>query len=451
MKTLHSCNIANVAYGYCKILGQYNHDVKLCCHDMKHLMSQPEWDDLELDPGDFPDEDDFYNNTADLGSYERPQWFVSESLVPQPVKFAANVTRKLPDPLRELLKKVYYLASGLKHARVHSYGERIEWLSRRSAEYGQEWALSSVEIAAYTPYSQWLKSHLSEGDLVFAYVLTPIYAMLLENQPYVSVEIGTMRDIPFDGTLEGKLLALAYRLAPHNLITNPDVREQADRLGLENCSFCPHPLDEEIYRPISDDEKLRLKSQMLGVDRPQEVFCLFAPARQNWAIKGNDKYLRALKMLVDSGVKSVLVIPAWGQEIERSKKLSRDLGLGDAVKWIKPMSELALVKYFNAADCVIDQLNLGVFGLITPKALSCGVPVITSYDYECNRWAYPTTPPVLPASEAETAFEQLRLLAESPEKARALAAASRKWVMENHSKAIIHARLLSIMAKAMEQ
>ena len=52
MRTIHCCNIANVAYGYCKILEHFGQDVRLCCHDMTHLMSQPEWDDLELDPED---------------------------------------------------------------------------------------------------------------------------------------------------------------------------------------------------------------------------------------------------------------------------------------------------------------------------------------------------------------------------------------------------------------
>jgi len=451
MKTLHCCNIANVAYGYCKILEGFGHDVKLCCHDATHLMSQPEWDDLELDPDDFPEEDNFYNNHADFGAYRRPDWFVSDSLLPGPVKVAARATRILPDSVREVLKRVYYKISGIRHAGSHSFSERVRWLSERSAEYGDEWALSPIEISSYIPFASWLSSHMRDGDLIFAYVLSPIYAMLLGNQPYVSIEIGTMRETPFSDTLEGKLLALAYRVSPHIIITNPDVTADTERLGLENYTFCPHPIDEDIYRPIEEAEKLRLKSEILGVDNPQDVFCTFAPARQNWDIKGNDKYLKAFKMLVDSGTDAVLIIPGWGQEIERSQKLCRDLNLGDAVRWIKPMSELALVKYVNAADCVIDQMNLGVFGLTTPKSLACGVPVVTSYDHDCNRWAFPAPPPILPASEAETAFQQLRLLAKNKDKACTIAEASRKWVLEHHSKDVVHKELLTIMTEVNAQ
>jgi hypothetical protein len=51
--------------------------VELYCHDMTHIMSQPEWNDLVLDSADFPDENDFFNNTADMSGYQRADWFHS--------------------------------------------------------------------------------------------------------------------------------------------------------------------------------------------------------------------------------------------------------------------------------------------------------------------------------------------------------------------------------------
>ena len=68
-RSLHVGNVANVAYGYAKILARHGAPVELICHDIHHLMSQPEWDDLALDPKDFPDENDFRASTADLGDY----------------------------------------------------------------------------------------------------------------------------------------------------------------------------------------------------------------------------------------------------------------------------------------------------------------------------------------------------------------------------------------------
>ena len=58
MKSLHLCNLANVAYGNCRILEESGHDVELRCHDLLHVMSQPEWYDLELCAEEFPNEDE---------------------------------------------------------------------------------------------------------------------------------------------------------------------------------------------------------------------------------------------------------------------------------------------------------------------------------------------------------------------------------------------------------
>ena len=59
MRSLHVGNRANVAYGCCKILRQYGHHVTLIVYDERHLISQPEWDDLPLRSEDFLDEFDF--------------------------------------------------------------------------------------------------------------------------------------------------------------------------------------------------------------------------------------------------------------------------------------------------------------------------------------------------------------------------------------------------------
>src|SRR5206468_2629574 len=141
----------------------------------------------------------------------------------------------------------------------------------------------------YRAHAHWLDRHLTDHDVAMAYVYTPIYAMIHGKQPYVSIEIGTMRDLPFDGTPIGKMLALAYRLSDQVIITNPDVLTQAKRLGLERYQFCPHPVDEEVFKPAASDSRLRhdLKAQY------DADFVLVAAARQNWAIKGNDRLFRA--------------------------------------------------------------------------------------------------------------------------------------------------------------
>jgi glycosyltransferase involved in cell wall biosynthesis len=166
-----------------------------------------------------------------------------------------------------------------------------------------------------------------------------------------------------------------------------------------------------------------------------DALVLFAPARQNWAMKGNDKYFRAAAGCLRKGMNVRLVVSAWGQEVARSKAYCKDLGIGHAVQWIRPVSEGALVEYFGASDVVLDQFEYGVFGLITPKALSCGAAVVTSYDPELNAWCFETPPPLLAASTSEDIAGHIERLCKEPGRLREISHASREWVKREHSKA----------------
>ena len=563
--SIHTSNIANVAYENCKILKQFDCDVELYCHDMTHIMSQPEWDDLDLDSSDFPDENDFYSNTADFGSYKRPDWYHSgtlfsllmnsseestvtatpdsrqysegaEEVVPhcsesEPRTFPSDqkplaityglkglslrfflllvrlilpLGRKLPASTRARsyvwYSKTYnYLATPPKAGyftllirrlsrnilfffdrvvwrlipylrmlpaslvvrlkRVYHRGflflfpqrkallaDNVEGVVARSKRHGEEWAISVDDCNAYDFHVRWLNVASSNADVIFSYVLSPIYALLNHTKPYIAVEIGTMRDIPFEGTSRGRLLAQSYREADYVLITNPDVLASAKRLKLKNFDFCPHPIDEDRYAPLSGRERAETRKQLFGVEG--NTLVLFAPARQNWKVKGNDKYYRAIKKCIDQGVDLKLVIPGWGQEVERSKQYCKELGIEKYVKWIKPLSEGGLVKYFSATDIVLDQFELGVFGLITPKALSCGAVVITSYSESVNEWCFKQAPPLMAASRDDEIFEHIKKLYFDREYLRNKSVESRDWVIAEHSKERVKATLMSAAAKA---
>ena len=472
-RSLHLCNLANVAYGYCKLLVGEGAEVSLRCHDLTHLMSQPEWDDLELRAEDFPNELDFFDNTADFGDYQRPEWFRSVGIMPQHFRQLANGDepttavarmqkagwrsmltgwRSLPQGLRRPVKSrlraaaFAYSAWRSDQSTLDTYSaykslsaERFDTLIEESKAYGPDFEITREMLGAFQPHAWWTREHARamHADVVFSYVLTPIYSMLLGSMPYVSIEIGTMREIPFDGTDTGRLLALAYRLSPHVLITNPDVVAQAKDLGVESYSFCPHPLDEDVYRPMAFPDFRRQLLQENDAD-----LLLFAPARQNWEIKRNDRYLRAFARLVkEDEARAALIIPAWGQEIERSQRLCKDLGIEEHVNWIQPQSEAMLVKYYAAADFVLDQFELGVFGLTTPKAMSCGAVVVSSYHPELHDWCFDEHPPLVAAKATEEIYRALSELARNPDRRAQLGEQGRQWILSHHSKSRIRKTL----------
>lgn len=486
MKSLHVGNLANVAYGCCKILRQSGHDVTLLTHDERHLMSQPEWDDLELRSEDFLDEFDFQVNMADFGDYKRPDWFKSDTLEPgidllegaarvlgpmfpkdwrrrfRPTVRRAIRTQRLamqtaraliPRPIKKVIRKPYLVALELAVTAVHgpkppavATAQTAARLARMSTEAGPAQSIDTEGLSIFRPHANWLARHVAGYDVCVAYVLAPIYAMLAGTVPYVSVEIGTMRDIPFDRTVTGRAMALAYRQSDFVLITNPDVVSSAHRLGLERYAFCPHPVDEDIYAP--EPEGSALRHELLTQYRADHL--LFAPARQNWEVKGNDRYLRGFARLLTAHPRTALIIPGWGQEVERSQRLCHELGIGDRVAWVKPMSERALVKYYQAVDVVLDQFTLNTFGLVTGKALSCEAAVVTSYDPAVHEWCFTKHPPLIAASTTEEIAAAISGLLADPDRRRSIGRASRQWVLAHHSKRIVRSTMEWAMGSAIE-
>jgi glycosyltransferase involved in cell wall biosynthesis len=484
MRSLHVGNLANVAYGCCKILRQYGHDVTLIAHDERHLMSQPEWDDLPLRSEDFLDEFDFSVNCADFGDYTRPSWFRDEPLLPSRLadlgervvrglapfvprgvrrrvrptyrrllrtnrKVLQALRAKVPRPVKRVIRAPYNAlfelaaSRGRRWRRPRPAQEAVTDVLATATPYGTEWAIEPDNVRMFRPHANWLTRHADGFDVCVAYVLAPIYALVANIRPYVTVEIGTMRDIPFDGTATGRMLALAYRQADFNLITNPDVLSSARRLGLERYAFCPHPVDEDVYAPRPGGSRLRKEL----LDKYRADHLLFAPARQNWEVKGNDRYLKAFARALQIHPRLALVIPGWGQEVERSQQLCAELGIMDRVAWVKPMSEAALVEYYQAVDAVLDQFVLSTFGLVTGKALTCGCAVITSYDPAIHAWCFAEDPPLLRASTTEEIAAAISRAVGSEEQRRNIGAASRAWALAHHSKA----RVRSVMERAMAE
>ena len=103
---------------------------------------------------------------------------------------------------------------------------------------------------AKTPFWASYRPLAADFDLVQLYGLEAVKrAFLPPEKPFVAFEHSTMRTLPFENTVQGRLLNLAYRTADDCVITNPDVVGSARRLGLQRYRFIPHPLDETKYTP----------------------------------------------------------------------------------------------------------------------------------------------------------------------------------------------------------
>jgi len=284
-------------------------------------------------------------------------------------------------------------------------------------------------------------------DIIHAYATDGIFP-LLANVPYVAYEHGTIRNIPFEQTTQGRLCALTYKLADRVCITNADNIEAAKRLGLNNYTFVPHPINEEFLEPDEKSEGLRTSiRKRLGSD-----FIVLHPSRQHWEKqrhpdweKGNDIFIRGLARFVkEVNPKAGAVFVEWGKSVSQSKKLLEELDIADRIMWILPQPNRNIVRYIYATDLLADQFYLGAFGSTMPKALVCGKPAMLYLNFDIHKWCFDEMPPVINAKTEEEVFKGLTKAYTNKEWISQLAEDGKIWYEKYHSNDIILNKLLAV-------
>ena len=413
VKQLHLANIANVAYGYGKILRGIGVAADVLCYDLTHVLSLPEWveGEFEIDVGD-----EWHPDLArpEVASVRLPTWY------------------------RRIRSQDYPAQNAPGTVLDRRWVEAVVHASRR---YGPRWEIRPDDVAAFLPLCEVLEAHFLGGyDLIFGYAYGAVPPLLTSLVPYIPVEIGTLRDtVNIDSPL-GRLLALSYRMAPHTIITNADCIAAAKALTLENYSYVPHPVDDDIFRPLAPNERVEIRHRL-----SDSKHLLIAPARQSWDVKANDNYLRAFAELVRSGIDATLLIAEWGPDIARAKALVDEMGVAQFVRWFSPVPERRLAKMFAAADLVLDQFGtFGTFGLIAPKAMSCGTPCLLSFDPQIHSWCFDGTPPLIAARHPSEILRAMQHYLSSPAELERCGSASREWIVKNHGKDVVARKLMRV-------
>jgi glycosyltransferase involved in cell wall biosynthesis len=437
LRALHVGNIANNAYVNAKLLRRVGVEADALC-DEWHIFAQPEWEDADLN-GVFEPEEQLAPHAAAVG-WTRPDWvlglrtwdpdfgdepWLEERLaVLKDLPRLARRRRRLRSayaPLRPVLGCDLRLLD-LAHGSM--------WRRRLDRRVGS------------------LRALFVRYDIVQLYGLHP--ALLppgLPGVPYVAFEHGTMREYPFEDFWRGRMLALGYRLSSKVIITNPDVVEQARRLGLQEdeYAFVPHPIDETKYCP--GPSELRRAVVRDGFD-----FVLLCPSRHDWHVKGVDRLLRAFAEFVRSRrPKALLLLFAWGQEVGRSRRLVRELGIDANVRWSPPLPKIRLIDAYRAADVVLDQFLIGTFGAVAPEAMACARPVVMAFEPALHTWCFPVSPPVVDARTPEQIYAELSRLAEDDDARLALGRAGREWVERHHGWRLVVDRHLRIYEEVLAE
>lgn len=301
---------------------------------------------------------------------------------------------------------------------------------------GRADVLSTDDFTAYRQYAMDAWSKLfAYYDVVLGYSTDGIWP-LLAGKKYLAFEHGTIREIPYRDTSQGRTTAMTYRRAEHVFVTNFDCLPSAQRLAPGRFTLINHPYDEDHGLGIAGWEALRAS---LRARLESDLLCFF-PTRHDWvagtgyADKANDIFLHAFAQLRHAGLRIGAVCCAWGANVEQSKALLVAAGVEGFVQWERPMAMVQFERMARACDLVVDQFKLGAFGGIVFKAMAAGAPILTFLEEDRLLEQYPEMPPVINCATQLGIVEQLQSLAQAPGRLAELGELSRSWIKKYHGK-----------------
>jgi len=455
LKILHIGNIAGNAYLNAKFLRGQGLVVDVISHDYSDLISSPEWFDARTQEKDVS-EILKTGNTKNIDlKFKRPSWYISGSLEEISKKygysyifsvlliqknFANHFFKKRVGNLNYLWLKIcqrfnpYWQIMSIKE--YHYYQSLIKKFSKFFPERSDQ--LTIQDIIPYTNAVRAFKHIFEKYNLVQAYATEPIYTLLANKRPYIAYEHGTIRDLPFEDSAQGRLTALAYRMADFVLITNPDNIRAAKKLNLKKFNSIPHPITEKWVK-----EKIKMPKD--------KSFNLFCPSRHDWDMKNTHYFIHAFAKILKKTKKPVtLILVKWGSNIKKSQSLIKKLGIEKHVKWIELTPKNLYFQNIARSNVVLDQVYWVGMGGIVPEAMLFGKPVLVSYDAKLCQWMFPDPPPVLSVFTIDDIYKTIVDLLEKPKKAKEIGKEGQKWFNKYHSKKIIVKKHLEIYKKLLK-
>ena len=92
---------------------------------------------------------------------------------------------------------------------------------------------------------------------------------------------------------------------------------------------------------------------------------------------------------------------------------------------------------------VVGQAHKGAIGMVELEAMSCGRPLVASFEHNT---AYAEPPPVVNARSGQEIAAAVIALLDDPERAEEIGARSREWILRHHDRRVVAARLADVLA-----
>jgi glycosyltransferase involved in cell wall biosynthesis len=285
-------------------------------------------------------------------------------------------------------------------------------------------------------------------DYVINYATSP-YLGLINRRKFLAYEHGTIRSIPFDEDIIGRLTHAGYQYADGVFITNIDYITAEKRVALDRkkIHYIPHAFDET---PLLD-----FKRDHAHLQPPTDCVTFFWPTRQDWIsrdirmAKQNDIAIHALALAAKQTDRAFRIVAVdWGVDAQESKDLAAKLGIADRFEWIGPVSKLELWRRYMTSHALVDHFIGESVNGTQCEAMMLGRPMICSDCIVCGTEAYGAPPPYLAGTTAEQVAQQFLKVINDPTDKAGHGQAGFDWMIKHHSKAVITDILVKAMVTA---
>lgn len=440
MRVSHFGNTANNAYYNVRLLAEYANiesNLPVRMFGLRHAMSAPAWEAI-----------DFEVPSAEWVA--RPDW--------ASIPGASAVNAQFSD----LGGAATVGAASAQSGRGLEASALLKAGALISPLHGKRWARPIFDLSYGLVLARRPGLAVSDGRIDVLYGADSV-SRLRTPRPspqVVCVEHGTVRWIA-DGSRATAVFRREYRKqvqrVMHLWVTNLDPRtlEIAEDVAPGRWSALPHPFMPDPRVPFPESAPGR-QALLHATDSSSLVFL---PSSQNWSKhhdKGSIKALSAFIELRRKGIDVGLVAVEWGLQLEESKALLDEAGVGKNVVWRTPMSRFALQRLMADVDVVWDQFGLDAFGALALRAVEQGTPLVSRGLATVGEELIGGPVPWRPAATIDQIIrETTEVLEDMSRRGRDAVVAEttlryRAWLLNRHSPALTAALQHSVYEKMSE-
>ena len=290
---------------------------------------------------------------------------------------------------------------------------------------------------------------LAGYDVVHSYTLAPVFTQFIARRHICHCTGSDLRETAINRGPVGMLLRRAYRRSAGILYTDPDEPTLAALASLEltQARFVGTIVDAAVFHP-GTEPALRQQYLRTGEDR-----LIFAPARQQWSVKGNDLLLLAFRELLVSRPGTRLVARSWGPDAARAARLAAELGIGARITFVGELGPADMARHYRAADAVAGYFvgaGSGVphFPLIIQEPLMCARPTVTHCDAGVARQCFGGDPPFWVARQPGEIAAQLARALQADGEAQQRVRSAYRWATARLSAASVAAELAAVYRRS---